>query len=144
MVQLLHRHGFAEQWTHGWQLTLGGGALAMASFNRPVSRAAAERLLKGVVERARTYDQDDTKPLRMKRLRVFGSYLDENVNTLSDLDLVVELIDRVNGWSSDTNALLEYARQSGREFRSFLDELTWARAEVLLTLRKRSGYIKCE
>jgi hypothetical protein len=59
-----------------WETTTLGNALAMASFGKPIRRRTAERLVAGLLERARKYNADSDKPLYIERLRIFGSYLD--------------------------------------------------------------------
>jgi hypothetical protein len=72
-------------------VTTRGSAVAMASFGRPITRATADRLLAGLLERARAYNGDASKPLFIRRLRVFGSYLDPGVDRLGDFDIEVRL-----------------------------------------------------
>jgi hypothetical protein len=55
-----------------WQTSTQGNALAMAGFGKPITRKTADRLVAGVLERARSYNADPTKPLAIARLRVFG------------------------------------------------------------------------
>ena len=92
---LEHRAGHLpndpDEWT---TTTLRGSALAMASFAKPITRARADALLPGVLERAAAYDADDNKPFEIARLRLFGSYLDTTVDRLGDIDLALETIDR--------------------------------------------------
>jgi hypothetical protein len=63
-----------------WRTTILGNALAMASFGRPISRRTAERLVAEMLERARDYNSDSSKPYYVQRLRVFGSYLDKTID----------------------------------------------------------------
>ncbi|MGY0386357.1 hypothetical protein ACWZJV_05240 [Nocardioides sp. WG-D5] len=63
-----------------WTTTLSGGALAQASFLKPITREKAERLLAGVVERAVSYNDDPGKPIWVNRLTLFGSLLDDEAN----------------------------------------------------------------
>ena len=43
--------------------------------------------------------------------------------------------------SASSQALLAFARSSGRRFSSFMDELFWAEKELKQVLRNRSGHI---
>ncbi|MGY4542561.1 hypothetical protein ACVWY0_002485 [Arthrobacter sp. UYNi723] len=62
-----------------WEATTLGNALAMAGFGRPSKRRTADRLVAGMLERAREYNVDATRPLYVERLRLFGSYLDRRL-----------------------------------------------------------------
>lgn len=63
-----------------WTTTLSGGALAQASFLKPITRETAESLLAGVIERAVSYDDDPGKPIWVDRLTLFGSLLDDEAS----------------------------------------------------------------
>jgi hypothetical protein len=123
-----------------WNTTLAGGALTMASFLKPISRAKAEVLLAGVLERASAYNADETKPHLITEIAVFGSYLRPEVTELGDLDLAVTYGPRSPD-SDSSDALLAHAHASGRRFGTFLDRLLFSREELLRILRARSGYI---
>jgi len=123
-----------------WNTTLDGGALTMASFLKPISRARAERLLAGVLERAAQYNADHTKPYVITEIAVFGSYLRPDVTELGDLDLALHHASRRPEFN-DPDVLLEYAHASGRTFATFIDRLAWPQEELVRLLRNRSGYI---
>jgi hypothetical protein len=141
-LDALTEHGFlkvdeARGW---WSPTVAGGALAQASFMRPISRKKADELLAAVRERAQQYNEDSGKPLVIAELRVFGSYLDPDAAQLGDLDLHLTVSPRDPG-SDSAAAVLDYAEKSGRTFGTFFQMLAWAQTEVRLTLRARNPYI---
>jgi predicted nucleotidyltransferase len=123
-----------------WRTTIAGGALTMASFLKPISRAKAEQLLAGLLDRVTAYNADDTKPFVITEVTAFGSYLRTNVAELGDLDLMVKHRARREEFK-DSKVLRGYARASGRRFGTFLDELYWPERELMTTLRARSGYL---
>lgn len=122
-----------------WSTTVRGGALAGASFLKPMTRQRAQLLLDGVIERAHAYNTDPAKPLWIQRINLFGSLLDESASDFGDIDLQVVLEDRPS--EDPPRAKRAYARASGRRFSSFLDELFWAETEALRLLKNHSGYI---
>jgi predicted nucleotidyltransferase len=147
MVRQLADAGYLEHqdatWpesTDEWTTTVSGGALTMASFLRPMPRARADKLLAGVLERAEVYNADATKPYLITEITVFGSYLRPDVTELGDLDLAVKSAPREPS-SRFSETVVAYARASGRQFSSFMDELAWAEVELRQVLRNRSGYI---
>jgi predicted nucleotidyltransferase len=123
-----------------WTTTVAGGALTMASFLKPISRAKAQQLLAGVLERAESYNADDAKPLLITEIAAFGSYVREAATELGDLDLTVKF-ERRREEFKDPDVVCAYARASGRTFGTFIDQLAWPEREMLVTLRARSGYI---
>lgn len=137
---LERRNGSRPDQEDEWNTTVAGGALTMAKFLRPITRARAENLLTGVLERAASYDADEEKPYVISEIVVFGSYLRPEVAELGDLDLAVAHAERRPG-SATPEVLLDYAYRSGRRFPHIVAAIGWAQSEVLQLLRKRSGYI---
>lgn len=118
------------------EVTTSGSAVAMASFGRPITRATAERLLAGLLERAMAYNEDTSKPLFVRRLRVFGSYLDPEADHLGDVDIEVRLEPRAGLSPAETAS---YWKQSGKNFRSYIDKAFWPHAEAMQILKNRSA-----
>lgn len=137
---LEHCDGSSAGETDEWNATVSGGALTMAKFLKPISRARADILLAGVLERAAAFDADEEKPYVISEMLVFGSYLRPDVSELGDLDLAVTFAERQPG-SATPDALLDYAYGSGHRFPHIAAAAGWAQTELLRLLRKGSGYI---
>jgi hypothetical protein len=120
-----------------WTTTTLGNALAMASFGKPITRKTADRLVAEMLDRARAYNADPGKPRYVQRLRILGSYLDQSVDPLGDVDVELVLGRRVN----DPKEILRYATASGRSFPTYIDRLLWPQTEVVQILRNRSAAI---
>jgi predicted nucleotidyltransferase len=63
----------------------------MASFAKPISRATAERLLVGLLDRAAAWNAKPDKLVSIDEVLVFGSYLDPTIDRLGDVDIAVTL-----------------------------------------------------
>ncbi|GAA4660054.1 hypothetical protein [Arthrobacter cryoconiti] len=133
----IERTGASHEGSPWWRTTILGNALAMASFGKPISRKTGERLVKEMLERARLYNSDLTRPYYVQRLRIFGSYLDKTIDPLGDVDVELVIGHRV----TDPQALLQYAVDSGRTFPTFMDQLMWPQKEIVQILRNRSAAI---
>lgn len=120
-----------------WDTTIQGNALAMASFGKPISRKTADRLVTGLLERARDYNADPGNPTFINTLRVFGSYLNPEIDPLGDVDIELTYGRRI----TDQKALADYTRASGRSFNTYVDQLLWPQTELVLHLKKRSAFI---
>lgn len=120
-----------------WDTTILGNSLAMASFGRPISRKTADRLVIELLQRARAYNADPSKPMFIDTLRVFGSYLDAEVDPVGDVDVELAYGRRI----ADMAELRAYTRASGRSFNTYMDELLWPSTELFLHLKKRSAFI---
>lgn len=115
-----------------WQTTTKGNALAMASFGKPITRKTADRLVAGMLERARSYNADPAKPLAILRIRIFGSYLNPQIDPLGDVDVELTTARRP-GFDP-----FAYGQASGKNFGSFIDHVMWADVEVARHLANRS------
>ncbi|WP_265979170.1 hypothetical protein [Arthrobacter sp. MI7-26] len=93
----------------------------MASFGKPISRKTAERLVGGLVDRAREYNADGRRALYIDRIRIIGSYLRQDVDPLGDVDVELTYGRRI----SDPRAVREYTRASGRNFASYMLHCYW-------------------
>jgi hypothetical protein len=69
----------------------GTGIPNKPSAGTAKSGATAKRHLSAVVERARGYNAEPGKLLAVAEIAVFGSYLDDSVDRLGDLDLAVTM-----------------------------------------------------
>jgi hypothetical protein len=128
---------------HGWTTTSKGRRLAIANAARPIGRATATRLLRGVVARMKALETHPEFLYRVIEGYVFGSY-NTNAEKLSDLDIAF----RMAGITEDPEALFQLEQKRMREafrhrsFNNYVDELCWPRTEVLMFLRNRSAYIE--
>jgi predicted nucleotidyltransferase len=123
-----------------YRLTLAGNALANASAAKPVTRTAARRHLNELIERAEAANASSDYLYWVERLVCFGSFLDETVDRLSDVDVAVELIPRYVGdeLMERERARVEAAALNGRRFSTIVDELGWPETEMWLLLKARS------
>ncbi|MFD7012367.1 hypothetical protein [Rhodococcus jostii] len=123
-----------------WHTSVKGNALAMAKLGKPIRRSTAERLLNDVIGRAHAYNTDATKLLIVEQIRVFGSYLDPEIDRLGDLDVAITLGRRVPD-SRFAEFALRFAEQSGRTFPRYVDKLFWPETDLLRILKSGSRSI---
>lgn len=123
-----------------WVTTVSGNALAMATFGAGIKRRTAEAHLNGVIERTKRYNADSTKILSVRKLYLFGSYLDPTKSELSDIDFAIEVVRRVENEDYISKSR-EFTRKSGRQFARYIDELGWPVKDLIMTLRNRSSAI---
>ena len=132
------RAGYAgEAW---WVTTTLGNALAMASFAKPISRATADRLVAGLLERTTAWNANPDRLVSVDEVVIFGSYLDPTIDRLGDVDVAVSLRNWPEQQSHDmfNKSVQAYGRASGRTFASFLDMMLWPKKEAIQHLRNRS------
>ncbi len=115
-----------------WQTTARGNALAAARTTR-VARAVAERHLRGLLARVEEVNRDARWLYRVRRVVLFGSYLDPAAATLGDVDAAIELAWKGGDRSYHgvpMQAYLAQARAGGRRFCTFLDQLAAPEEDV--------------
>lgn len=104
-----------------------------------IKRKIADRLLNGMVERAKEINSSEQYVYGIKRLVVFGSYVnDPESNSLGDPDIGFETYPKFQG-----DELCQKHLEKSMECRDsdMMVQIGWAEIEVLRRLRNRSAYI---
>jgi hypothetical protein len=114
-----------------------GAQLCNARFVRRITRIEAEKLIGGLLERARQVNERDELTHRVTCIRVFGSYLTESTD-LGDVDLAVKYTPRRKSHIEEAK---ERAARSGKSINSYFQLITFGRQEVRLILKNRSPYL---
>lgn len=122
--------------------TTKGAALSNASAAKPITRKTADRLVKGIVERAAQINATPHFLHHVTKVYAFGSYLTDRID-LGDIDVAVELRRKVDG-EAFISASQEYADRlaaQGQRFPNFTARLFCAEADLYKTLRGGSRAI---
>jgi hypothetical protein len=90
-----------------------------------------------VLDRARAYNAYPAKPLFIDKLRVFGSYINPEIDPLGDVDLELSYGRRI----TNPQLVADYAKASGRSFNTYVDRLLWPYTELVQHLKQRSAFI---
>ncbi len=117
--------------TH-WMRTKHGGRVAAATFTQPITRKTADAVVAAAVANAAAFNEDDTKKTAVTELIVFGSYLDNRVDRMSDVDMAIKVGDR----QPHVDRLV-YAAASGRTFQNIVQRLCWPETEAYRAVRGR-------
>ncbi len=126
-----------------FRFTDRGSSLVRASGARRVTRRAADKALQDFLARVNEVNNNRKLLYDITDVVVFGSYL-AGVRDLGDVDIAVRLRSRITDNERRVARELEYARNSGRSFSRFIDELTWAQDEVILALKARKRTISIQ
>jgi hypothetical protein len=132
----LQREGLVVQVEDHLEPSLQGSALAQATAAKPLARGTAERLISGVVERARLINADDNWAYRVAMLVAFGSFV-AGAERPNDVDVACRLKPR---WQGAAQEKTEELRRSARDrrFRNTWECAAWPKLEVLSFLKSRS------
>ncbi|HEX7461060.1 MAG TPA: hypothetical protein VF317_02660 [Dermatophilaceae bacterium] len=75
-----------------YELATDGHALAGATARQPVTRDTAQRALDGFLARVEEINANPMAGWGVRKLVLFGSFLDPNIERVGDVDLAVEMV----------------------------------------------------
>jgi hypothetical protein len=75
-----------------YELATDGHALAGATAQQPVTRDTAQRALDGFLARVEEINANPMAGWGVRKLVLFGSFLDPNIERVGDVDLAVEMV----------------------------------------------------
>jgi len=125
------------------QIFIKGTQLMRASAAKRITRGSARLALRAFMERVHEVNRDPRYLCKVTKVVVFGSYLTDS-DRLGDVDLAVEMDYRVPRDKNLWKVVQEYARDSGRQFSTFLAEQAWPMREVKLALKARKRTLRIE
>jgi hypothetical protein len=138
--------GYAQPYPHArpprWINTVKANELANATMLKPMTRAAAERHLAGLLERVAEVNATDEYLYQVRMVVLFGSLLDPEATEFNDVDVAIDL-ERKPRWDPDSDdyirAALDRAHGSGRQFPHMVATLSWPEDEIKLRLKNRNS-----
>jgi hypothetical protein len=116
--------------------SMKGSAIAQATAAKPLVYSTAERLVSGVVERARLINADDDWAYRVAMLVAFDSFV-AGAKRPNDADVACRFKPRWQGAAQDSAQELRRAAR-GRRFRNTWEWAAWPKLEVLCFLKSRA------
>lgn len=122
--------------TATYALTSEAGAWGSAKFTKPITRARADELVKGVVARAERINGDPDLTHYVAEMRMFGSYITD-ATSLGDVDLEVRFEKR----PGLGDVVLASQARAGNRSLNFVDRLLFGRREVTQILKDRKPHI---
>jgi predicted nucleotidyltransferase len=128
-----------------WEVELKGRRLAKAGAGPKYLRATAERHLKAFEQRVLELRERDDLLHRVSRVILFGSFLDETLDRVSDVDLALELQFKEQNTKKAFALSQIYAQKAlerGRTFRTYVDQLFAAKTDALSFLKARSPILQ--
>lgn len=126
-----------------FRLTFKGGALALATALKPISRQRADELVDGLIKRAAAINNDPDEIYKVGRLLAFGSYVSQ-ATELGDVDIAFELLRKDDERLPMPEAEIAYTKRAeteGRRFSSLIEMVAWPQESVLRTLKNRHPHI---
>jgi hypothetical protein len=131
----------ADAWRY--DVTEHGSRFMLASGAKPIKRQTADRLVHELLERVERINSDQSYLHTVEYVGVFGSYLSDSA-TINDIDIAYSLKRRDDNpelFMKRLAARVHEAKEAGRRFSSYSDELSWPEVELLRALKGRSTAI---
>jgi predicted nucleotidyltransferase len=115
-----------------------GRRLGVTRANPPITRAKANILLEELLDRVNEVNNNEGYVYKIESVKVFGSYLSEK-EMIGDLDVAIKIERKVNGdeFMNMNQKRIQLAKEKGRQFSNYVDEIFWPRREVLMHLSTR-------
>jgi hypothetical protein len=126
-----------------WEVSAGGKRVALATAAKKISRATADRLVAGLLQRAEEANASGHYLFRVRKITAFGAYV-EGEMAIDDIDVEIDLEQKELDGKKHLELLVQRAakeKSDGRKFDSQAEELEWGHVEVLLYLKARSRYL---
>jgi predicted nucleotidyltransferase len=127
-----------------WRITQRGRSFGSATAAKPITRQTAQRTLADFLDRVRQVNGNDYFLAKVTKVVLFGSFLRDGVDRLSDVDIAVQLEprhrDAERAWVLNEQRVAELTSK-GQRFVSFLErDWCWYR-ETFRFLKGRSRSI---
>lgn len=129
-----------------FHLASQGNRFALATAAKPIRRSSARRVLEELVDRVRNVNQSKLYLYKVTKVGVFGSYL-SNQDLINDVDIALILEPKVSNQKRFQSLIwgkVAQAKEDGRKFANFAEELSWPQTEVLRYLKSRSRTISLQ
>jgi len=119
-----------------YELTDDGREFRRATAAKPVHRKKADEAIKGLMERVRIVNEDDSFLYRVTTVILYGSYV-RGAERPADVDLAIDVERKISDFTKFHEACWKHLNDSGREYRRIGYEFDFPRDEVLVFLRQR-------
>jgi len=144
LLQALASDGYLDRVGPDWQMTIRAGALCRAQTRKPFSRAVAQRHLDGFLERVHQANASPDWVWWVEEVALFGSFLDAELDPVSDVDVVLRLTPRYEGdeFREKAQQFTWAAIQNGRTFPNFSHRVMWPKTALVRFLRGNATAIE--
>jgi hypothetical protein len=126
-----------------YRVSDSGTRFINASMLKRIDRARVDKLLAGLLERVKEVNANNDLCCFVNEIRLFGSAIDANAESFSDVDICYVLARRKTPpkYKEWTDWSIARAEQSGRKGLQFLSMLYYGDAEVMRILKNGSPYL---
>lgn len=144
LISELISNNFIEPYNNIYSITLKGNAFSIARCVPPINREKADKIFQEFMQRVEEVNNNDFYLYRVCKLFLFGSYLNIDNPDYGDIDIAFDLELKTKDYHvflESNKKLVQEAREKGKIFSSYLDEVFYSFNLVLLKLKNRNRYI---
>ncbi len=144
LIKELSEQEFIENSSDCYKTTLKGEALRIARCVPPIKRDKADKIVNDFMQRVEEINNNDYYLYRVSKILLFGSYIKEDAVDFGDIDIAFEVerkTEDADEYERLNKEFVEKAKDEGKSFSSFLEELFYSETVVILKLKNRNRYI---
>ena len=123
-----------------WEITSKGNQLVLASTAKPISKNTADKSFNEFLERVVIVRDDNRFAFKVSEVILFGSYLNDQ-EFYGDIDLHVQLVPKESDERKHQEKCDNIIKQSGKQFSTYLNKISWPANEVYSFIKGRSRVI---
>ena len=144
IIEALVEDGYIEKEGEVYYRTIKGNALSNVRFIKRMNKEKADKEFSEFMKRVENLNQNNEFIYQVKRIVIFGSYLNPENKDFGDIDIGIELEPRIKdkkAFELAENEIISNAIENGKVFSNIVDELFYPQDLVFKYLRNKSRYI---
>lgn len=144
LLKKLLEEEYIEMSSDNYKITLKGSALRNARCVYPINREKTDKIVADLMLRIEEININDYYLYRVSKILLFGSYINKEAVDFGDIDIAFELEKKIKdseAFEKLNRQFVKKAKDRGKRFSSFIDEMFYSRHVVLLKLKNRNRYI---
>ena len=144
IIEALVEEGYLEKEGEVYYCTIKGNALSNVRFIKRMNKEKADKEFSEFMKRVENLNQNNEFIYQVKRIVIFGSYLNPENKDFGDIDIGIELEPRIKdkkAFELAENEIISNAIENGKVFSNIVDELFYPQNLVFKYLKNKSRYI---
>ena len=144
IIEALVEEGYIEKEGEVFYCTIKGNALSNVRFIKRMNKEKADKEFSEFMKRVENLNQNNEFIYQVKRIVIFGSYLNPENKDFGDIDIGIELEPRIKdkkAFELAENEIISNAIENGKVFSNIVDELFYPQNLVFKYLKNKSRYI---
>ena len=144
IIEALVEERYIEKEGEVYYCTIKGKALSNVRFIKRMNKEKADKEFSEFMKRVENLNQNNEFIYKVKRIVIFGSYLNPENKDFGDIDLGIELEPRIKdkkAFELAENEIISKAIENGKVFSNIVDELFYPQNLVFKYLKNKSRYI---